>query len=85
MLSKSKIIQYNKQQTDPKYSKMTFGMYRGWFLKDIPLEYLIWGTINITDRALATYFSQEILRRDPKLSKSKKIVNRPSFTGTDKD
>jgi len=52
------------------HTKMPFGKYRGWFLKDIPIEYIKWAVINIKDRASAEMFSFELQRREPKLRKS---------------
>ena len=52
------------------YTKMPFGKYRGWYLKDIPDEYIKWATVNIQDRASAEMFSIELQRRLPKLRKT---------------
>ena len=53
------------------YTKMPFGKYRGWYLKDIPDDYIKWATMNIQDRASAEMFSIELQRRLPKLRKTK--------------
>lgn len=52
------------------HTKMPFGKYRGWFLKDIPTDYIKWATLNIQDRASAEMFSFELQRRLPKLRRS---------------
>ena len=49
---------------------MPFGRYRGWYLKNIPDDYIIWAVKNISDRATADMFSIELQRRQPKLRKS---------------
>jgi len=51
------------------HTKMPFGKYSGYFLKDLPLEYLKWLVMNIQDRASAEMFSIELQRRNPKLRK----------------
>lgn len=52
--------------TEYAYTKMTQGKYRGWFLKDIPLDYLKWAIMNWSDQAMAQMFAIELQRRDPK-------------------
>ena len=51
------------------HTRMPFGVHRGKYLKDIPVEYLKWGVINIQDRATADMFSIELQRRHPELRK----------------
>lgn len=50
--------------------RMTFGKYAGWFIRDVPDQYLEWGILNIEDRALAEWFKDEYLKRHPKLVKT---------------
>jgi uncharacterized protein (DUF3820 family) len=45
---------------------MPYGRYKGYFLKDLPEDYLQWCVSNWTDRAMATMFSIELQRRNPK-------------------
>ncbi len=52
---------------DYKYTKMSFGKYKGYFLKDIPLDYIRWAILNLEDQALAYMFGVELQRRQPKL------------------
>lgn len=52
------------------YTKVPFGKYRGYYLKDIPTEYVKWAVLNLSDRASADMFSIELQRRQPKLRKS---------------
>ena len=52
------------------HTKMPFGRYRGWYLKDIPDDYIKWAVLNISDRASADMFSIEYQRRHAKLRKS---------------
>ena len=53
------------------HTKMPFGKYKGWFLKDIPDDYIKWAVKTISDRAQAEMFSFELQRRLPKLRRSK--------------
>jgi len=55
-----------------KYTKMPFGKYRGWFLKDIPDQYLAWAIKTITDQAQATMLAVEYQRRHPEYRKTPK-------------
>lgn len=50
---------------DYKYTKMPFGKFKGFFLKDIPDDYIQWAVLNINDQALAFMFSIELQRRNP--------------------
>ncbi len=45
------------------YTKCNFGKYKGYFLKDIPTEYVEWAIKNINDEGIATMFSTEYQRR----------------------
>lgn len=45
------------------HTKVTFGRYSGFFMKDVPLNYVEWASKNLTDRALATMFAVELKRR----------------------
>lgn len=53
--------------TEYQHTKMPFGKYRGYFLKDLPIDYLKWLVMTISDRAQAEMFSIELQRRQPKL------------------
>lgn len=55
--------------TEYCHTKMFFGKYKGWFLKDIPTDYIKWAVIEIEDSALAEMFSIELQRREPALRK----------------
>jgi hypothetical protein len=66
------IMEHNKKNTDIRYSKVTFGEHKGVFLKDIPVDYIKWAVMNLQDQAQATYFAEELLRREPKTFKGKK-------------
>ena len=52
------------------YTKMIYGKYRGWYLKDIPDDYVKWATMNL-DTGLATMFAHELTRRYPQLKNKK--------------
>ena len=45
------------------YTKLNFGKYKGYFLKDIPDEYISWAIKHIDDVGIATMFSIEYQRR----------------------
>jgi hypothetical protein len=55
---------HNKNNNDPRYAKMPFGKYKGWFMKDIPTQYLEWITKNFTDKAQLEWFNRELGKRD---------------------
>jgi uncharacterized protein (DUF3820 family) len=48
-------------------TKMPYGKYQGFFLKDLPEDYLRWCVRNWKDAGMATMFSIELQRRNPKL------------------
>lgn len=48
-------------------TRMPFGKYQGYFIKDIPDDYLKWAVVNIKDQGLGTMFAVELQRRNPKL------------------
>lgn len=47
--------------------RMTFGKYTGWFIRDVPDQYLEWGIMNIDDLYLAEWFKEEYVKRHPEL------------------
>jgi hypothetical protein len=51
---------------DFQFTKLKFGKYKGYFLKDIPNEYIEWAILNLKDRASAEMFSVEFQRRHKK-------------------
>jgi hypothetical protein len=59
------IALHNKGETDPRYAKITFGRYRGYFMKDVPTQYLEWIILNHTDQAFCEFVKDEYLRRQP--------------------
>ena len=50
-----------------EFTRMPYGKYKGFFLKDLPEDYLKWAVMNIKDRGIATMFATELQRRNPKL------------------
>lgn len=54
------------------HTKMPFGKYKGYFLKDIPTDYIKWAVMTISDRAQAEMFALELQRRSPELRKPQK-------------
>jgi hypothetical protein len=57
--------QYNQYA----HSRMPFGKFKGYYIKDIPRDYIEWAVMNITDRASAEMFAIELQRRNPQLRK----------------
>jgi uncharacterized protein (DUF3820 family) len=51
------------------HTRMPFGKFKGYYLKDIPDDYIKWAVMNITDRAQAEMFAIELQRRNPRLRK----------------
>lgn len=61
---KKSIREHNRSETDPRYSKMTFGRYRGYYMKDIPYEYLSWCVTTFDEKnPLTEFLSRELIRR----------------------
>ena len=55
------------------YTRMPWGKFKGFYLKDIPEEYLTWAASSWNDRGVALMFKVELERRSlPKNSKQKK-------------
>lgn len=59
------MAKYNEYQ----HTKMIWGKYKGYFIKDIPEDYLKWAIINFTDKGMAEMMATELQRRNPKLRK----------------
>lgn len=56
-----------EQYNEYAYTKMPWGKYKGFFIKDIPVDYLKWAVMNWSDRGIAEMFKIELLRRTPSL------------------
>jgi len=50
-------------------TRMPYGKYKGYFLKDLPDDYVIWCVKNFSDAGMATMMATELQRRRPKLRK----------------
>lgn len=50
-----------------EHTKMPFGKYKGYYIKNIPTDYIKWAVLNINDRASAEMFKIELLNREKKL------------------
>jgi uncharacterized protein (DUF3820 family) len=50
-----------------EFTRMPYGKYKGFFLKDLPEDYLKWAVMNLNDQGMATMFAVELQRRNPKL------------------
>jgi len=53
------------------YTKLSFGKYRGWFLKDVPDSYITWVMLNYHDRGICEMMSVEWQCRHPEYRKVK--------------
>lgn len=67
----SDISRYNRQEKDSRYTRMPWGRYRGFFIKDVPRDYLEWAILNYTDQAMAGFLAEELVRRDPEFRRKK--------------
>lgn len=47
------------------HTKMPWGKYKGYFIKDIPTDYIKWAVQNYTDRGMAEMLATELQRRIP--------------------
>jgi hypothetical protein len=63
------IYQHNKNERDSRYTKMPYGKYKGFFIKDVPVDYLKWCVLNYSDQAMAMFLAEELVRREPKFKK----------------
>jgi uncharacterized protein (DUF3820 family) len=54
------------------YTKVPFGKYRNWFLKDVPDDYVKWALNNHIDRGICEMMAVEWQRRYPKYRKTPK-------------
>jgi uncharacterized protein (DUF3820 family) len=72
-IKQNDLIRHNRTETDPRYRRMPYGKYRGFFMKDVPVAYLKWCVMTFTDLAMATFLKDELIRREPKLKKPIKI------------
>lgn len=51
-----------------QYRRMTFGKYVNYMIKDLPIDYVKWGILNL-DKYWAEYLARELQRRDPSFKK----------------
>jgi len=69
---KSQVLGHRKPKpnyTEYMTTKMPFGKYKGYFVKDVPEDYLKWVVMNHNDKGIATMCATELQRRNPKLRK----------------
>jgi uncharacterized protein (DUF3820 family) len=52
-----------------KNTVMHYGKYKGYYMKDIPTNYIEWLIMNVQDRGLAEMYAVELQRRKPSLRK----------------
>lgn len=69
-----------KRVSEYAYTKMPWGKYKGFWLKDIPDEYLLWCMSNWRDSTTIEMFKTELARR--KINWQQEIINRQSKART---
>jgi len=53
-----------------QYMRFPWGKHKGWYLKDVPTDYLKWVVLNYQNEpGLQLVCGQEILRREPQLKR----------------
>lgn len=52
-----------------RYTKMPWGKHKGTYIKDLPIEYIKWSIVNYKDQAMAAWFAEELVYREPKFNK----------------
>ena len=52
---------------DYLYTQIHFGKYKGFYIKDIPTNYLKWVVMNHVDRGVCEMIAIELQRRDKSL------------------
>lgn len=53
--------------SDFMHTKLSFGKYKGIYMKDVPTNYLKWLIMNHSDRGMCEMFAIELQRRLPSL------------------
>ena len=68
--SKMSALEWNRRLSVTEYTerRLTFGMYSGRMIKDLPKDYLKWGILNLNNY-WADFFSRELQRREPQYRK----------------
>ena len=61
------MLQLTMNYKEYEFTRMPYGKYKGFFLKDLPEDYLKWAVMNFNDQGMATMFAVELQRRNPKL------------------
>ena len=58
--------QWNKRLGSHEYThrRMPFGKYANWFIKDLPIDYLKWAILNLSDKYWLDWLCRELQRRD---------------------
>jgi hypothetical protein len=67
-------LEWNRRLSSTEYThrRLTFGTYANWMIKDIPIDYVKWGILNLNNY-WAEFFSRELQRRNPKFIKEKQL------------
>jgi hypothetical protein len=70
----SNAVRWNRYLSSTEYThrRLTFGKYVNWQIKDLPLDYVKWGIMNL-DNYWAEFLGRELQRRKPKFIKEKQI------------
>ena len=60
------IAQMARNYQQYAHTLMPYGRYRGWYLKDIPTDYIKWCVLNFQDKGMVEMMTIELCRREPK-------------------
>jgi hypothetical protein len=64
-IKQNDLLKHNRQERNSGYSRMPYGRYRGFFMKDVPVAYLKWCVMTFTDSEMITFLKDELVRRKP--------------------
>jgi hypothetical protein len=51
---------------------MPWGKHKGVYIKDLSTDYIKWSIMNYKDQAMAAWFAEELVYREPKFKRAKK-------------
>jgi len=55
-----------------RHTKMPWGKYKGIYIKDLSTDYIKWSIVNYKDQAMAAWFAEELVYREPKFNRKSK-------------
>lgn len=56
-------VKFLMKRNEFSYTRMTFGQYKGRFLREVPAPYLEWAADHVSDQGLALMFRAELANR----------------------